>query len=197
MSQEISLADLSRDPIEIGYPEAGIGKGKQYLVAVSTPQGITGSSVAIDSGHNKILGARVDVELPNGNYSHESTLVEGETPDKLYHTVAINLPDLPEASVKILEEATNKEYKAAKDPNSLSVLKWYSRNIINRFITNQTVFDQETGKALGLTLGRTDKARCIVLTSRMDPKNNKMWSSMDLLQAVSQCHNGDENSSGL
>lgn len=192
LSQEISLADLSRDPIEIGYPEAGIGKGKQYMVAVSTPQGITGSSVAIDSGHNKILGARVDVELPNGNYSHESTLVEGETPDKLYHTVAINLPDLPEASVKILEEATNKEYKAAKDPNSLSVLKWYSRNIINRFITNQTVFDQETGKALGLTLGRTDKARCIVLTSRMDPKNNKMWSSMDLLQAVSQCHNGDE-----
>ena len=33
----------------------------------------------------------------------------------------------------------------------------------------------------------------MVLTSRMDPKNDKMWTSMDLLQAVSQCHNGDED----
>ena len=44
-----------------------------------------------------------------------------------------------------------------------------------------------------MILGRTDKARCMVLTSRMDPKNDKMWTSMDLLQAVSQCHNGDED----
>ena len=64
----------------MGYPEAGNGKGKQYMVAMSTPQGVTGSSVAIDSGQNKILGVRIDVKLPNGTYTHESTLVEGETP---------------------------------------------------------------------------------------------------------------------
>ncbi|MGI6224928.1 MAG: vWA domain-containing protein [Peptococcales bacterium] len=191
--KELPLATLSQDAIEIAYPKAGTGQGVQYMAAISTSEGLTGGTVAIDSGQNKILGVRIEVGLPSGTYTHESTLAEGETPDKLYHTLAINLPDLPKASAKVLEEATNKEYKAAENPNSISALKWYSRNIINRFITNQTIFDEEISEDLKLTLGRTDKERLIVLTSRMDTKSNKMRTTIDLLQATNQCQNGDKN----
>ncbi|KJS87395.1 MAG: hypothetical protein JM58_04385 [Peptococcaceae bacterium BICA1-8] len=193
LAKEIPLPDLSLDAIEVGYMEAGMGTGMKYTAAIGTPNGYARSTFAVDSGKDKILGIKIDVELPGNTFSHESSLLEGETLDKLFHTIAINLPDLPEAAAKKLEEATKGEYKAAENPDTLSALKWYSRNILNRFITAQTTFDQELGKDLKLTLGRIDKERCIVLTSCMAVNDDKIRTSMDLLQAVNQPHNGDKN----
>ena len=192
LAKEIPLPELSLDAIEVGYLEAGMGTGMKYTAAIGTPNGYEGSTFAVDSGKDKILGIKIDVELPGNTFSHESSLLEGETLDKLFQTIAINLPDLPEAAAKKLEEATKGEYKAAQNPDTLSALKWYSRNILNRFISAQTSFDQEIAEELKLTLGRTDKERCIVLTSRINVKDDKLRTSMDLLQAVNQYHNGDK-----
>src|SRR5690606_26216048 len=73
-----------------------------------------------------------------------------------------------------------------------SILRWYSRNILERFIANQTIFDEEQQAEKGLLLGRTDKERCIVLTSRVG-KDQTLYSTIDLLQVINQVHRGSEN----
>lgn len=194
LNKEMSLPSLSLDAIDVGFLEAGKDQGMRYMAVISTPKGLEGGSAAIDSGKNKILGIKIEVELPNKTLVHESSLKEGETLDKLYHTLAINLPDLPEAGAKVLEKATREEYKAAENPDTFSALKWYSRNILNRFIHTQTIFDQKISENLKLTLGRVNKSRCIIVTSRMDTKANKLRTTIDLLQAANEYHNGDKNS---
>lgn len=192
LEKEISLPSLSLDAIEVGYLEAGTGKGKRYTAALFTAEGIEAGTGIIDSGEHPLLGVSIEVILPSETLTHQSPLSDGEAMNTLYHTIAINLPDLPDKSVKILEDASDKVYKSAENPDSLSILKWYSRNIIDRFITTQTTFDAEQIKTMNLVLGRTNKERCIVLTSRMG-KDNKLYSTMDLLQTINQVHNGNKS----
>ncbi|MEN6313075.1 MAG: VWA domain-containing protein [Clostridiaceae bacterium] len=194
LSKEIQLPELSNDAVEVGYMEAGKGVGTLYMAAISTMAGVEPGEYAVDTGKQKILGIKIDITLPNGTLTHQTTLSENDTLDRMYHNIAINLPDLPEDAAASLQNATNKEYKAAQNPSSLSTLKWYGRNIINRFITAQTKYDKQAGEGMKLTLGRTNKERCFILTSQMGKSDNKLRTTMDLLQTVSQCHNGDKNS---
>ena len=190
LAKTTTLPALSLDAVEVAYMEAGTGKGKLYTAVMNTSEGMHVGTAAVDTGEHELLGLRIEIDIPSGTLTHDTSLAKDETPDRLYHTLSINLPDLPDDAIKSLEAATNKEYKAAKNPDALSALKWYGRNILNRFIATQTSFDAETGAALKLVLGRTDKERCIVLTSRMGT-DNKMRTTMDLLQAINQVHNGD------
>jgi len=192
LEKEVSLPSLSLDAIEIGYLEAGTGKGKRYTAALFTSEGIVPGTGIIDSGENPLLGVSIEIELPNDKtLTHESPLKKGEALNTLHHTLGINLPDLPDESVKVLEEASEKAYKSANNPDSHSVFKWYGRNILERFIANQTTFDTEQQVEKGLILGRTDKERCIVLTSRLG-KDNTLYSTIDLLQVINEVHNGNE-----
>ncbi len=193
LSKTISLADLSTDLIEVGFMEAGKGVGTKYMAAISTPGGVEPGEYAIDSGKDRVYGIKITFALPDKEFVHESELREGDRLDRIYHNIAINLPDLPKEAVNSLQNAADKEYKAAQNPSSLSALKWYGRNIINRFITAQTAYDKEIGENMGLVLGRTSKERIIVLTSRLNEKDSKFRTSMDLLQAVNQCQNGDKD----
>jgi len=194
LSKELSLPELSTDAIEVGYMEAGKNQGTLYMAAISTPSGVEPGETAVDTGVQKILGIKIVIELPGNTLTHESTYTENDRLDRIYHNIAVNLPDLPENAATTLQNATNKEYKAAVNPSSMSALKWYGRNIINRFIANQTTYDKKIAEGMKLTLGRTGKARCIVVTSRLNEKDGQLRTAMDLLQTVSQCHNGDKNS---
>lgn len=191
LEKEVSLPSLSLDAVEIGYLEAGTGKGKRYTAALFTTEGVVPGTGIIDTGEHPILGISIEISLPSETLVHESPLKEGEALNTLYHTLAINLPDLTDGSAKVLEEASGKAYKSGKNPDSLSILKWYSRNILERFIANQTTFDAEQQMEKGLLLGRTDKERCIILTSRMG-KDNTLYSTIDLLQVINQVHNGSQ-----
>ncbi len=192
LEKEVPLPSLSLDAIEVGYLEAGTGKGKRYTAALFTSEGIVPGTGIIDTGENPLLGVAIEIILPGNTLTHESPLQKGEPLNSIYHTLAINLPDLPQDSAKILEEASNKAHKSAENPDSYSILRWYSRNILERFIANQTIFDEEQQAEKGLLLGRTDKERCIVLTSRVG-KDQTLYSTIDLLQVINQVHRGSEN----
>lgn len=43
--------------------------------------------------------------------------------------------------------------------------------MLDRFISNQSNYDENTAKSLDLRLGRTSKSRSIVVTASVDPKN--------------------------
>ena len=87
----------------------------------------------------------------------------------------------------------DKEYKAALNPSPLSTLKWYGRNIINRFITTQTAYDKEITESMSVTLGRTSKVRSLMVTSRVNEKDNKFRTSIDMLNVINQCHSDDRD----
>ena len=195
LTKAVTLPDLSNDVIEVGFAEAGkgTGSGKLYTAVITTPGGQESGQYGVDTGKSKVRGIKIELEIfEGGSYSHVCTLPESDTLDRVYQTIAINHPDLTEEAAKTLEDAWNKEYKAAQNPSAISALRWYGRNIMNRFIAVQTTYDKEIGRNLGLTLGRTDKPRYMVLTSRLASKDNKFWTSMDLVQAMNQCHAGSD-----
>jgi hypothetical protein len=146
----------------------------------------------VDTGAMKLLGLKIEVTNSSNTLVHEYTLQEDEELDKIVHTLALNLPDLTDEAVINLESAYSKEYKAAKDPDSLSALKWYGRNILYRFIYAQSTFDREVSEDLNLTMGRTSKIRCIMVTSRV-AKDNTLRTTIDLMQASNQCHRGESS----
>jgi hypothetical protein len=190
--KEIPMTELSRDAVEVGYMKADIGKGMRYMAAINTVDGIESGTGIVDTGIMKLAGLRIEVELPGGTQIHETTLKEEEELDKIIHTIGINLPDLTEEAAVSLESAYTKEYNAAKNPDSMSALKWYGRNILNRFISAQSTFDREIGEDLNLTMGRMSKARCLMVTSRV-AKDNTLRTTIDLMQASNQCHKGEDS----
>lgn len=190
-SMTVSLADLSTDTAEIGFLEIGKGEGPLFTAAISAPGGLQSEQYSVDSGQCKIIAIKVDIEFSESKFTHVSSIPERDGPDSVYLNVAVNLPDLPEDAARSLEAASSSEYKAARDPSALSALGWYGRNIINRFITGQTVHDKEVGAKMALTLGRTSQPRCIVVSSRLSSKDGILRTSMDLLQSLNQCHSGD------
>lgn len=192
-SKKLSLASLSIDAIDVGYMKVGAGKGDIYKAAVDTVNGLIMSDGYVDTGECKVLGIKIEVSLPHqGVLTHETALLEKQKLDGLFHTVGINLPDLPKEAAESLQKAAELEHKAAKEPSTESAMKWYTRNILNRFITTQCEFDEKTGKELKVTLGRTSKARSIVVTMSINQKDKKLRTSVDLMQAANEVQSGDK-----
>lgn len=193
LSKEIPLTKLCNDAIEIGYMKAGRGKGTRYMSTLITSEGITAGDYFIDTGEAKLQRLVIEIQLPEERLIHYTSLKEDEELDHIAHTIGINLPDLTIEAGTSLEEAFEKEYAAASDPDAFSVLKWYGRNILNRFIYSQSIYDRDMSEKLDLTMGRINKERCIMVTSRM-AKDQKMRTTIDLMQASNECHYGEETS---
>lgn len=198
LTKELPLSALSIDAIDICYLSAGKGKGQIYTAGINTTGGIIVGEGYIDDGECKVLGVQISVAMQgqNGELIHETALNKDQKLTSLYHTLCINLPDLPKESVDKLEAAANKEYKAAKDPNDFSALRWYGRNVINRFITTQSEYDEKISKVLGIKLGRTSMARCILVTANSDEKSKKLTTSVDILQGINEVQSGSKEASG-
>jgi hypothetical protein len=69
-------------------------------------------------------------------------------------------------------------------------MQWYSRSILDRFISAQSKYDEKTAKSLDLKLGRTSKARSLIVTSSINPKNQKLVTSVDIMQGINEIQNG-------
>ncbi|HBN84684.1 MAG TPA: hypothetical protein DDZ89_12645, partial [Clostridiales bacterium] len=189
LEAQIPLPVLSLDAIDIGYLKAGESKYTAFLKSAS---GTTVGSYVVDANTDQVIGLRIEIVIRNEELIHEKDFAQEDTFDQYHHVIALNLPDLPADALNDLNNRTKAMHDEAENPDSLSALSWYGRNILHRFIGAQTEFDLQTSKDLGLTLGRVSKERCIVVTSYMDKKAGKLRTSMDLLQAANECHTSDE-----
>src|SRR5690606_18595457 len=131
-------------------------ESKYTAVLESQTMQIIGSRY-IDVNEQKILGMRIDVQLPRKKLTHETPLKDGEEIADVFHTVAVNLPDLSADAVSTLQQAADRVYKSAAKPDDHSTLVWYTRNILYRFIANQTAYESELADLLDVTAGRVDK----------------------------------------
>ncbi len=192
LEKTLPLKSLSMDAVDIGYAVVGQEKGDLYTAVMDTPQGRFPGTLGIDEGRYEIMGARVIVELPDSKKEHVVTLREGESLTDIFHTLGINLPDLPSYSAESLDRAANGFYENAQNPDALSALRWHNRGVLNRFIAAQTRFELDICEELELITGRTKTERCIMVTNRIKTPGSLFVTSIDLLQQMSDVHKGNE-----
>jgi len=184
----LNLDQLSREPVDI---RAGGSEGKYTAVLENQTIQIVGKRL-IDANEQKIVGMRIEVQLPKKKLTHETRLKDGEEIADVFHTVAINLPDLSAEAVEKLQQAGDRVHKAAAKPDDHSALVWYTRSILYRIIANQAAYESELAEVLDVTAGRVDKERVIFVTVRNDRAQSKLRTSVDLQQIANRIHRGSE-----
>lgn len=188
LSADLPLSELSKDAVDIRI----VGKEKYYTALLETRGQLYLGNQYIDSAKYRVKSVIITVTMPDGAFSHETSVGEGDDLTGIFHTLGINLPDLPEEALKTLQKAADNEYKAAKKPDEMSALHWYTRGILNKFITAQTSYEKQLSEELEITTGRSGRERCIVVTVRRKDSNSPLLTSIDLLQYANQVHSGPE-----
>jgi hypothetical protein len=191
--QFLDLETLSMDAVDLGYTVVGRENGELIAAVVETARERLEGKESIDTGLYRVVGERISVRIGNkgGHFTHESTVAEEDAVRDRFHTLGINLPDLTDAAANRLQQAADNVYRAAERPDELSALRWYTRNIINRFVTGQSRYERELAAKLDLTLGRTLNARCLMVTLRRVPGEETLHTSIDLMRVENQIHKGE------
>lgn len=194
LEQTLPLNILSTDAIDLCFMKRNSpGKPDSYSALLSWPHGlIPGDNVLENPG--QVLGIRVVVDQFNGTDKqlvHYSSLADGDSLVNFFQTIALNLPDLTEDAALTLDVMIQKVHAAAKNPDSLSIAKWYGRSILYRFISGQSMFDNQMVNNLQLVTGRIWKPRCIIVSSRLSSEGI-LHTSIDLLQPFNEIHSGEE-----
>lgn len=189
LDASLPLDQLGREAIDI---RAGGSNGNYTAVLENQSLQIVGSR-QVDADAYKIVGVRIDVQLPKKKLTHETRLRDGEEISGVFHTVAVNVPDLPAEAAATLQRAADRVHASAAKPDDHSALVWYARSILYRFIANQTEYESELAAALDVTAGRVDQERVIFLTVRNDRTQGVLRTSVDLQQSANRLHRGAED----
>ncbi len=194
LKTNLSVRDLSTDALDLCFmPRQGTGGGTSYSATLSGPGGMTVGETVLENP-KQVLGVRITVDQINGtdpSLVHYSTLGEGDTLQNFFQTLAINLPDVTEEAAMAIDEKAKQVHDASKNPDPLSIARWYGRNILYQFIIGQSMFDNQMVRDLGLVLGRLNRPRCMVVTSNLD-KSGTMHTTLDLMQPWNEVHAGSE-----
>ena len=197
LEKKLPISELSADAIDLCFlSREGAGGGLSYTAILDTPGGTeTGGTVLENPA--QVLGVRVEIGNISGTKKplvHYSTLQKGDSLEKFFQTLAINLPDLTEEAAAKLDEAVQKTHAAATDPDPLSIARWYGRSILYQMIAGQSMYDSQMVTDLGLVLGRVREPRAMAVTSRLDGAGT-MHTTLDLLQPWNEVHAGGKDES--
>ena len=188
LSVNVPLAELSRDAIDLIYMSAG---ENLYTAVLETPLGRFFSDNPLDGTQYEIRRATIRVTFANHQFTHHFDLREGGSITDVAQTIAINSPDLPQEAAVQLQEIAAVLHRTTEQPDSFSVFRWHTRNIINRFLAAQTEAEQNLAETMDLVIGRTQYPRVIVVTVARDATANKANTSIDLVNAAPEIHTGD------
>lgn len=193
--QEVRVLEASLDLDQLGREALDIragGAGGHYTAVLENQTMQIAGNRQVDANEYKIVGVRIDVQLPAKKLTHETMLRDGEEIVDVFHTIAVNLPDLSTEATATLQQAADRIYASAKKPDDHSALVWYARNILYRFIANQTEYESELAETLDVTAGRVNKERVIFLTVRNDRTQSVLRTSVNLQQSANRIHRGSE-----
>lgn len=189
-SESLPLDESSLDALDIGYTYSGRDSGPLVTAVVETARKKIIGTESVDTGLYKVVGERIAIYLQGQELIHETMFKEGESLDGIFHTVGINLPDMESSAVALLEESGQRLHNRAANPDQLSALRWYTRNIVNQFVVAQSQYESELAEDLGLNLGRTGHGRCLMVTLRGHA--DTVETSIDLLSVANEVHRGEQ-----
>lgn len=193
--QEVRVLEAALDLDLLGREAIDIrasGAAGQYTAVLENQTMQVVGKRQVDAKEYKIVGMRIEVQLPKNKLTHETWLQDGEQIEDVFHTVAVNLPDLSAEATATLQQAADRAYKEAAKPDDHSALVWYARSILYRFVASQTAYESELANTLEVTSGRVDKERVIFLTVRADSAHSTLKTNIDLQQSANRIHRGSE-----
>ncbi len=185
-----TLPELSRGAVDIGYTVVGYQSGAVIKAIFDGNDKRVISSDSIDTGEYEVVGERIEISMGDSTLVYSRKLSEGEKIVDRFHTLGLNLPDMDTGAARSLDVAMQKSRENEDAPDNLSALKWYSRNLIYKFIVAQTEYEKELAEELDLLIGRNTKPRCIIATVSRPEKDGKLVTTIDLRQVSNQVHPG-------
>lgn len=191
LQTQLALDQLSNEALDI---RVGSENGLYTAVLENQTIQVIGDK-QVDPNKSKVVGIRIEVQLRGGKHVHETSLQEDEEIFGVFHTIAVNLPDLTAEATNVLQKAADRAYQEAPAPDDQSALIWYTRHILYRFVANQTTYEQQLAQDLDVTAGRTGKERVTVVTVRRKDDQAQLRTSIDLLQSANQLHRASEEAS--
>lgn len=181
----LPLDTLGRGAVDI---RVGPKQGRYTAVLENQTLQVPGDDY-VDPALYVVTGARIEVALPGRTLVHAMALRKDEDITGTFFTLAVNLPDLPPDAAAELQKAADGAYHAVAKATVHSTLDWYTRSALYRFVASQTRYENQLAGALGVTAGRTDRSRALLVTVRRAAA--RLRTSLDLMQSANQLHSGN------
>jgi Mg-chelatase subunit ChlD len=183
----LPLDTLGRAPVDI---RVGAQQGRYTAVLENQTLQVPGDGY-VDPHQFSVTGVRIELALPHHTVVHTTTLRDGEDVTGVFFTLGANLPDLPPEAAAPLEKAAAAAYHAVARPTVHSALAWYTRSILYRFVAGQSRYEADLARQLGVTAGRTERARALLVTVQRYGDPARLRTSVDLMQSANDLHAGD------
>lgn len=185
------MSELSLDALDIGFTKTVLGGGLAYQGVLDGPRGRvrSGPDYCVNAGDFEVIGEVIEISDGNDTLTRTRYLGKGIDITGVFHTLGVNCPDLPSAAVKGLSTMREKARQTVTGkPDALSALKWYTRGALVRFLSAQTRNENELAKTLGLIIGRTQKARTLMVTVEKAEGEAPATMHMDLIYPHNEIH---------
>jgi len=193
LSKKLPLATASLDAWELGFVETmDMQKGRIIRAILDTPLGRKVGNEVLELAKYQPIQVRLKFYTPKDTYETVRDLKEKEWPTELFFVLGINVPDLPLDRLNTVNMVWHKAYQKAKNPDTISSLKWLGRGIIARFVGAQTEYEHKIGKKLGLELVRLKQPRILVVSFRTTQETKRATISFDLVQPYPELRGEDE-----
>ena len=189
LEERFKLTDLSMNAVDLGF---ALADERAWMAWIDSPLGRKQGSRALEKEDYRPVRIIYTVTAGDETYTHEVNLAEGETPDGVFCTLGINLPELYGDGLDSLDK-TVRDFPKDKNPDDISSLRWYNRNNLYRFVAGQTAVEDTMAKDLGLVIGRSSRTRCVAVTAQKRAGAAQLLTDIDLMGAFNQVHNGAED----
>lgn len=184
LSQKISLSSASTDALDLGFAETmNPTSGKVIFAILDTPEGRKIGEEKLELTKYEPKRIRLKIYTPTDTLETIRELKPKQWPTEFFFVIGINMPDLPLSKLKQTNSIWSTAYKKAKNPDTISSLKWLGRGILARFVGAQTTYEQKLTAKLGLKAVRLKTPRILITTFQVLPtsKSKKYLTSLDLL----------------
>ena len=189
LEERFKLTDLSMNAVDLGF---ALADERAWTAWIDSPLGRKQGSRALEKEDYRPVRITYTVTAGDETYTHEVNLAGGETPDGVFCTLGINLPELYGDGLDSLDK-TVRDFPKDKNPDDISSLRWYNRNNLYRFVAGQTAVEDTMARDLGLVIGRSARTRCVAVTAQKRAGADRLLTDIDLMGAFNQVHNGAED----
>ncbi|MCK8060458.1 MULTISPECIES: VWA domain-containing protein [unclassified Fusibacter] len=187
-SESFELDSLSVDAIDIGFSDMGSG----YRTLINkNGQIVEGTSRLLKREYEPVgIELRIGSDLKE-HYKYIA-IDKSRTLEHYFLTLGINQPDIHLQSITEWEaEANYRKSDAQAIPDDFTSIRWHTREILYKFIANQSAEEARLSDELAVIAGRTDRERVILISAKAPVDGAVMETSIDLLQTMNDLHSGE------
>lgn len=182
LQAELDREALSRGPVDIAYFEGVDGDGPFHGVRLSYRGGTITGERGVHLNEEAIVGLKIRARPRYQWLEHTTRLGDGEQATGVFHTLGLNLPDLPEDALARIDQDRERVARVERT-DDYSALRFYTHGVLARFLAAQTRAERSLAADSGLVIGRTERPRVLVVTTSRHSDSARLLATLDLVQS--------------